>query len=231
MDENKITNENENDNNVTPTTDTESQQPLKSSKSKANGINSDVFRKFQQMVKVAEHLVENAELELKRAKLILHKVSTFDPEKGDVTQFVEENKETIGIEATIKSDENQTVQVIEWHFDGYFMLGKDNKKYPVPLNYASKTKLVPGDHLKLKILEDGKLIYKLIEPVERKHLKAVLSKSEENKFVAITDDGNNFFLNQAAVTFFKGRPGDELYIITNKEWSGAFAAIEAIIKK
>jgi hypothetical protein len=47
----------------------------------------------------------------------------------------------------------------------------------------------------------------------------------------VTDDGQTFFLNQAAVTFFKGRPWDELYILTNEKDNGWFAAIEAIIKK
>jgi len=111
------------------------------------------------------------------------------------------------------------------------MTGSDNKKYPVPLNYSSKTKLIPGDILKLKILEDGKFIYKLIQPAERKHVRAILTKTEDNKFVAMTDEGKSFFLNQAAVTFFKGKPGDELYILVNEKEDMAFAAIEAIIKK
>ena len=62
------------------------------------------------------------------------------------------------------------------------MTGTDQKKYPVPLNYSSKTKLVPGDILKLKILEDGKFVYKLIQPIERKHIRATLSKTDDNKF-------------------------------------------------
>lgn len=85
--------------------------------------------------------------------------------------------------------------------------------------------------LKLKILEDGRFIYKLIQPVERKHVRAILSKTDDNKFVAITDDGKNYFLNQAAVTFFKGKAGDELYILINDKEEMGFAAIEAIIKK
>jgi hypothetical protein len=34
------------------------------------------------------------------------------------------------------------------------MQGSDGKKYPVPLNYASKSKLIPGDVLKLRIMKD-----------------------------------------------------------------------------
>jgi hypothetical protein len=52
-------------------------------------------------------------------------------------------------------------------------------------------------------LENGQFVYKLINPVERKHVRAILSMTDENKFTAITDDGKTYFLNQAAVTFFK----------------------------
>ena len=85
--------------------------------------------------------------------------------------------------------------------------------------------------LKLKVTPEGKFIYKLIKPVERKHLRALLSKTDENKFTANTEDGKVYFLNQEAVTFFKGTPGDELYILINEKDPAAFAAIEAIIKK
>ena len=120
---------------------------------------------------------------------------------------------------------------VEGLFDGYFMIGADQKKYPVPMNYSSKTKLIPGDTLKLKVMPDGKFIYKLIKPADRKHLRAILSRTDDNKFTAVTDEGTVYFLNQAAVTFFKGTPGDELYIIINEKDKGSFAAIEAIIKK
>ena len=75
------------------------------------------------------------------------------------------------------------------------------------------------------------IIYKLIKPADRKHLRAILSRTDDNKFTAVTDEGTVYFLNQAAVTFFKWTPGDELYIIINEKDKGSFAAIEAIIKK
>ncbi|HET7320113.1 MAG TPA: hypothetical protein VFI84_00835, partial [Candidatus Saccharimonadales bacterium] len=45
-------------------------------------------------------------------------------------------------------------KVIEGVFDGQNMVGSDGKTYPVPANYASKSKLVQGDILKLTIAED-----------------------------------------------------------------------------
>ena len=164
-------------------------------------------------------------------KLILAQLAKFDPENPDFLNALEaETKDVMG-SGDLKSYSEENMEVVEGKFDGYFMVGADQKKYPVPLNYSSKTKLVPGDILKLKIMEDGKFIYKLIQPVERKHIRATLSRTDDNKFVAVTDEGKNYFLNQAAVTFFKGKPGDELYILVNDKEEGGFAAIEAIIKK
>ncbi|HMS90916.1 MAG TPA: hypothetical protein PKC87_01750 [Candidatus Absconditabacterales bacterium] len=196
----------------------------------AKKVNKDeMIQKHQQMVQFVQNLLENMENDIKRMKLALNQLAKFDPENPESIEY-KDAEQTIA-EQELKNYAEENAEVVEGKFDGYFMIGADQKKYPVPLNYSSKTKLVAGDLLKLKILEDGKFIYKLIQPVERKHIRAVLSKTDDNKFVAITDDGKNYFLNQAAVTFFKGKSGDELYILINEKEEMSFAAIEAIIKK
>lgn len=189
----------------------------------------DLMEKHTQTVQFLQNMVSNIETDLKRVHLALSQLAKFDLEHPETFMDIVSTSE-IAKEAE-KSEDEENMEVVEGVFDGYFMTGTDQKKYPVPMNYSSKTKLVPGDKLKLKILEDGKFIYKLIEPVERKHIRAVLTKTEDNKFVAITDERKSYFLNQAAVTFFKGKPGDELYILVNDKEEMAFAAIEAIIKK
>lgn len=185
---------------------------------------------IKKAVQAANLMIESAESNLKKARWILNNINNLGSAMGDLEAIANDIKE---FEKTPRTNhESDDGQVIYGNFDGYFMLGEDLKKYPVPLNYSSKSKLVPGDKLKLTITENGQLMYKLILPCERKHKKAVLSRDEEDttKFIAITAEGENFVLNQAAVTFFKGRPGDEIYIITNKEGSGRYAAIEAVIK-
>ena len=61
--------------------------------------------------------------------------------------------------AQIATDESLG-KIIEGVFDGQNMVGSDSKTYPVPANYASKSKLVQGDILKLTIAEDGAFMYK-----------------------------------------------------------------------
>ena len=190
---------------------------------------TDLLEKHNQMIQFVKNTISTIETDLKRMKLVLNKLSKFDP-KDPKSLDDKEISETIGSNE-LKTYTEDNVQIVEWKFDWYFMVWADQKKYPVPLNYSSKTKLVPWDVLKLKILENWQFIYKLINPVERKHVKAILSKTDDNKFTAISDDWKTFFLNQAAVTFFKWRPWDELYILTNEKDNGGFAAIEAVIKK
>src|SRR5665213_4278331 len=60
--------------------------------------------------------------------------------------------------AAISTDE-PLGKIIEGVFDGQNMIGSDGKLYPVPANYASKSKLVQGDILKLTIADDGAFMY------------------------------------------------------------------------
>lgn len=190
--------------------------------------NEELVEKHNQMIQFVKNTISGIETDLKRVKIVLNKLAKFDPKDTDSLSD-KELEDTIWT-SDLKAYKEDDIQVVEWKFDGYFMIWADQKKYPVPLNYSSKTKLVPGDVLKLKILDNGQFIYKLINPVERKHIRATLSTTEDNKYTAITDDGKTYFLNQAAVTFFKWRPGDELYILTNEKEDWWFAAIEAVIK-
>jgi hypothetical protein len=199
-------------------------------KNVASPLDPELLKKHQQMVNFLKNEVSSIEIELKKMKVIMDQLLHFDPTNPKSLEVVSETPDVMAASGfTTYSEEG--IEVIEGVFDGYFMVGGDQKKYPVPMNYSSKTKLIPGDVLKLKVMSDGKFVYKLIKPAERKHLRAILSKTDENKFTANTEDGKVYFLNQAAVTFFKGSSGDELYIIVNEKDKGAFAAIEAIIKK
>ncbi len=191
--------------------------------------------KQKQSLKAVEELLAKIELDAKRARLLLEQLQEWKTD--DAPKSPEAAAEAAASAAALEHTqaslqtyhEEGNVQVIEGIFDGYFMVGTDKKKYPVPLNYSSKTKLIPGDVLKLRIMEDGKLIYKLIGQANRKFIKATLSKTDDNKFTALTDEGKMYFLNQAAVTYFKGKTGDELAIIINADNIGDCAAIEALI--
>lgn len=186
--------------------------------------------KKQDQLGTLEELLGKIETEIKRAKLMLGQLQGKTDKQLDASLEQDTKQYEHTSQSLLSYDEGADIKVIEWVYDGYFMIGADKKKYPVPMNYSSKSKLIPGDVLKLRVMGDGKLIYKLIGQADRKFVKATLSKADETgKFTALSDEGEVFFLNQAAVTYFKGNTGDELSIIINADGIGNFAAIEALI--
>ena len=187
---------------------------------------TDYIEELSFTIKALALNVEQIENDLKKVKNTLNTLSTLKDNIGSLDSIIEANRANTPRQEVIEGN------VIEGEFDGYFMVGEDLKKYPVPVNYSSKSKLIPGDKLKVTIKENGELIYKLITPAERKHVRAVLTKDEKDtsKFLAISSDKQTYNLNTAAVSFFKGLPGDEVYITINKEGKGNYAALEAIIK-
>lgn len=182
--------------------------------------------KQKEWLKAIEQYLTKLETDIKRLKLLVNQIISWEYEEW----FEDSDKlQELASRLVNYNDDWWEVKVIEWVYDWYFMVGSDEKKYPVPMNYSSKTKLIPWDVLKLRILEDWKLIYKLIWPAPRKFIKATLSRTDDNKYMAITDEWNTYYLNQASVTFFKWNPGDELSIIVNPDNVWDYAAIEALI--
>ncbi len=121
-------------------------------------------------------------------------------------------------------------KVIEGVFDGQNMIGPDNKQYPVPANYASKSKLVEGDVLKLTIAEDGSFIYKQIGPVERRKILGILLEDDKGDFKVLAD-GKMYKVLLASLTYFKADPGDEVTIVVPEGSDTDWAAVEHVIKK
>ena len=119
-------------------------------------------------------------------------------------------------------------KVIEGVFDGQNMVGSDAKTYPVPANYASKSKLVQGDILKLTIADDGAFLYKQIGPIPRKQLVGALKLESGHYFVEV--GSKNYRVLLASVTYFKAKPGDQVSInVPEDDDSTEWAALEAAL--
>jgi hypothetical protein len=136
----------------------------------------------------------------------------------------------VGEDPTVKSELSEAPigKIIEGVFDGQNMVGSDNKSYPVPANYASKSKLVQGDILKLTIADDGTFLYKQIGPVPRKQVVGTLKLENGHYFVDVGDKMYRVLL--ASVTYFKAKPGDQVSVNvpeddSNSEWAALEAAL------
>jgi hypothetical protein len=126
------------------------------------------------------------------------------------------------------SEEGFAGKVIEGIFDGQTMHDADGKSYPVPANYASKSKLVEGDTLKLTIADDGSFIYKQIGPVARKQLIGTLTQHDGAYYVE--SGGREYRVLLASVTFFRINVGDQVSIVVPEDNREAeWAAVEAAL--
>ena len=128
--------------------------------------------------------------------------------------------------ATVVSDPDG--KVIEGVFDGQIMIGPDGKNYPVPANYASKSKLVEGDLMKLTITPDGKFLYKQIGPVERKTVIGTLTHHDDKYYVEVA--GREFEILYASVTYFHLKEGSQVSVVIPANNDDAqWAAVEAAL--
>lgn len=168
-------------------------------------------------------MIDSAEKNLAAAKQLLRQMLGAQAVKQPGKDLLGEKLTGLSVSAGGK--------IIEGVFDGHNMVGPDGKQYPVPANYASKSKLVTGDVLKLTIAEDGSFIYKQIEPVERKKILGVLTADERGDFRVVAD-GRTYKVLLASLTYFKAEAGDEVTIVVPAENGDVeWAAVENVIKK
>jgi hypothetical protein len=133
------------------------------------------------------------------------------------------------VNTTQVSKDETLGKIVEGVFDGQNMLGSDGKNYPVPANYASKSKLVQGDILKLTITEDGSFMYKQIGPIPRRQLIGTLRLEGGHYFVDTQEKSYRILL--ASVTYFKAKPGDQVSVNVPEDESTIveWAALEAAL--
>lgn len=160
-----------------------------------------------------------------------HAISVLEGGEGNDGQRTLAALVTAKQELVRHADEMSGARVLEGVFDGASMVGPDGKTYSVPPNYASKSRLVEGDVLKLTIKPDGSFVYKQIAPVERRRAVGNLAfDGSTNSYVALAD-GQTYKLLTASVTFFKGSPGDEVVLLLPKSGKAAWASVENIMRK
>ena len=164
----------------------------------------------EKQIKRLKSLIEEAETSLAAAKELLISVVG-----NDHVETASMKDEGIG-------------KVIEGVFDGQNMVGSDGKTYPVPANYASKSKLVQGDILKLTIAEDGSFLYKQIGPIPRKQIVGLLTQKDGHFYVEVGNRQYRVLL--ASVTYFKAKAGDQVSVNvpeddTEVEWAALEAAL------
>lgn len=166
----------------------------------------------EKQIKRLYNLIQEAETNLAAAKELL-------------ASIVGDDGAVIAPHATVAAEEVKG-KIVEGVFDGQKMISADGKEYPVPANYASKSKLVEGDILKLTITDDGGFVYKQIGPIERRQVIGTLVQHDGAYYVEA--NGREYRILLASVTYFRINIGDQVTIIVPTDNPDAtWAAVEA----
>jgi hypothetical protein len=172
-------------------------------------------------LKIIATLLANAETNLGQARELLKDLSN-----GGEDSSIYSHTPSFSISSTPTQGGDK---VIEGVFDGESMIDQDMKKYSVPPNYASKSKLVFGDRLKLIVNEDGKFTFKQIGPVERSYTTGILVR-DGSQFKVATGEKMLKVL-PASVSYYRAELGDQVAIIIPADLESDWATIENIIPK
>ncbi len=177
--------------------------------------------KNKNQLQAIKDFIVTAEKSLKNAKKLLNDIV----KDNNIDLWKDIDLDTSGLHS-YNSDEST---IVEWVFTWDEMLGADGNKYPIPANYASKSKLVQWDKLKLTINGNWKMLYKQIAPIEREH-KVWLLTEEKWKYQTLVE-WVSYNLLTAAVTHFGWQIWDSVTVIVPKWKQATFAAIDSIIPK
>lgn len=123
-------------------------------------------------------------------------------------------------------------KAVEGIFNGDAFLGRDGQEYAVPPNYASKSKLVTGDVMKLNITQSGAFIYKQTGPkVERQRVVGTLNFDEATKKWTVLVDGRAYKVLSASISFHRGQPGDEVAILIPQDQPCEWGAVDNVVHR
>jgi len=172
---------------------------------------------------LAKKIIGNLQEELSALERLLSNQA----DAGDVEELLRKHAENVGNAMAPLSDG----RVVEGVFDGQQMIGSDGRQYIVPPNYASKSKLVEGDILKLTIQGNGSFLFKQIGPIERERIVGLLVSDDTTQEWKVVADGKKYSVLPASVSYFKGQAGDNAVILIPKSAPSKWAAVENIIRR
>lgn len=169
-----------------------------------------------------KEMLDSAESNLSKARQMFNDLTGNEDNKNIYAKKAEILHET-------PKGDGEGMKIVEGIFDGEKMVDKSDKSYPVPANYASKSKLVPGDALKLTINEDGSFVYKQIGPVERKQVVGTLTYEDSQYKVVAGKKSYKVLL--ASVTYYKAEIGDKVTLIIPEHESSEYGAIDNVLPR
>lgn len=173
-------------------------------------------------IALVREMIDSAEASLRTAKQLLNE---FAGGAGTASLKSSYARTASGLGSAV----TQAGKIVEGVFDGQNMIGPDARTYPIPANYASKSKLIPGDVLKLTITDEGSFVYKQIGPIDRKRVVGPLTY--ENGQYKVIAGGRAYKILLASVTFYRAEPGDQVVLMVPEAGDAEWGAVDNVIPK
>lgn len=173
-------------------------------------------------IALVKEMIDSAEASLRSAKQIIGEITGTSSSASIRSNYASAAND-------LGSNVTEEGKIVEGVFNGKSMVGSDGREYPVPANYASKSKLVPGDVMKLTVSANGDFNYKQIGPVDRKRVIGPLTQ-EEGQYKVIAN-GKAYKVLLASVTFYRAEPGDEVVLLVPEVGDSEWGAIDNVIPK
>ena len=176
--------------------------------------------------------VSDIQKQLDKLKLAVSSgtVKSVDPSDASASEIIDRTMDVLKEKDGVVQ-KSGFEKVIEGVFDGQNMVGADGQVYDVPANYASKSKLVEGDILKLTINNMGSFVFKQIKPIERVRKVGTLDQDPQNLQFFAVEGNQKWKLLTASVTYFKGEPSDEIVFLIPADGESRWAAVENIVRE
>lgn len=177
---------------------------------------------LKEKLKKLKDLIYSANAAIASAKDIIAEFVDWNDDKGLLSKVISSWALKFS-----KKDSDVWEKFIEWIFNWEKMIDSEWFAHPIPANYVSKSKLVEWDMLKLIVWDDGKLIYKQIKPVPRKHL--VWTLTMDNEQYRVIASWKTYKVILAAITYFKANIWDRVSIIVPENLESEWAAFDAVL--
>jgi hypothetical protein len=168
-------------------------------------------------------LLQSASLQIETAKAVISQQLGGKPVSSE--QIAQAKAKQLN-KPSVEDDESKTIEGV---FDGQKMVDGEGNSYPIPANYASKSKLVETQPLKLTITADGKFIYKQIVPIPQRTVIGPLTY--ENGQYSVLAEDKVYKILLASVTFYRAEVGDEVTILLPMDGEATWGAVDNIIPK
>ncbi len=147
-----------------------------------------------------------------------------------IIQALESAEKNLALAKRLLGGEDVSGPGVVGRFDGESIVTEKGQKHYVPPNYASKSRLIVGDTLRM-IGQGEKALFKQIKKKERIKVSGVLTK-KDGQWAAVAAEGS-FFILPVSVQYFKGEIGDEVGIIIPKDYKTVkpkWAVLEQVVK-